>query len=83
MKKSKMLKARHVALGAGFFFFTLATFTQGILPALQPQTTQTKVTRVVRTDLGELKWVTAAATDYTPSQALGRKVYIREGCWYC
>lgn len=83
MSKLKELKARHIALGAGLFFFTLATFTQGFLPAFQPESRQTKVTRVVRTDLGELKWVMAEATDYTPIQAIGRKVYIREGCWYC
>jgi cytochrome c oxidase cbb3-type subunit 2 len=23
------------------------------------------------------------ATDYTPLQQLGRRVYLREGCWYC
>ena len=37
----------------------------------------------MRTDLGELKWVRSNATDYTDLQALGRRVYIREGCWYC
>jgi len=25
----------------------------------------------------------SAATDYTPQQQLGRRVYLREGCWYC
>ena len=23
------------------------------------------------------------ATDYTPLQERGRRVYLREGCWYC
>ncbi len=50
---------------------------------LEPQSRYTKVTRVVRTDLGELKWMEAEATDYTESEALGRKIYTREGCWYC
>jgi len=79
----RLLKVRHFALGAGFFFITLATFTQGMLPAMQPESRDTKVTRVVRTDLGELKWTMAEAADYTPREQQGRRVYIREGCWYC
>jgi cytochrome c oxidase cbb3-type subunit 2 len=78
-----MLNLRHLALGAGVFFVTLAIFTQGLLPALQPQTRDTKVTRVVRTGLGELKWTVADAADYSPLEQRGRAVYIREGCWYC
>jgi cytochrome c oxidase cbb3-type subunit I/II len=79
----RMLKLRHLALGAGFFFGTLAIFTQGVLPALQPQSRDTKVTRVVRTDLGELKWTVSEASDYTPLEQRGRRVYTAEGCWYC
>src|SRR5687767_7019341 len=78
-----MLRVRHLALGAGFFFITLAIFTQGVLPALQPQSRETKVTRVVRTDLGELKWMVSEASDYTPLERRGRRVYTIEGCWYC
>ena len=78
-----MLRLRHLALGAGFFFITLAIFTQGVLPALQPQSRDTKVTRVVRTDLGELKWTVSEASDYTPLERRGRRVYTIEGCWYC
>src|SRR5688572_17668796 len=78
-----MLRLRHLALGAGFFFITLAIFTQGVLPALQPQSRETKVTRVVRTDLGELKWMVSEASDYTPLERRGRRVYTIEGCWYC
>jgi cytochrome c oxidase cbb3-type subunit 2 len=78
-----MLQLRHLALGAGFFFVTLAIFTQGVLPAVQPQSRETKVTRVVRTDLGELKWTAADASDYTPLEARGRRIYTVEGCWYC
>ena len=77
------MNARTVALVAGFLFITLAAFTQGILPMLEPQSRSSKVTKVVRTDLGQLKWMVSKATDYTEKQALGRKVYIREGCWYC
>ncbi len=71
------------ALFAGFFCLALAAFTQGLLPMLEPQSTTNKVTRVVRTDLGELKWLVSQATDYTPEETRGREIYIREGCVYC
>jgi len=71
------------SLLAGFFCMALAAFTQGLLPMLEPQSTTRKVTKVVRTDLGQLKWMASESTDYTPSQAAGREIYIREGCWYC
>lgn len=77
------MNLRTVALGSGFLMLSLAAFTQGVLPMLEPQSRSAKVTRVVRTDLGELKWMEAQATDYTEKEALGREVYIREGCWYC
>ncbi len=77
------MNARNVALIAGVGFFFLAVFTQGLLPWLEPQSRTEKVTRVVRTDLGELKWMEAKATDYTPQQARGREVYIANGCWFC
>lgn len=72
-----------VSLLAGFFFLSLAAFTQGVLPMLEPQSVTKRVTRVVRTDLGELKWMEAKATDYTAKEQQGRDIYIREGCWYC
>ena len=72
-----------VALIAGVGFLGLATLTQGILPMAEPQSRTNKVTRVVRTDLGQLKWTEYHATDYTPLEQQGRKVYLREGCWYC
>jgi len=77
------MNARTVALLAGFFFISLATFTQGLLPMLEPQSTTDAVTRVVRTELGELKWVKWNASDYTAGEAAGREIYIREGCMYC
>jgi cytochrome c oxidase cbb3-type subunit 2 len=77
------MNARVVALGAGVFFVSLAIFVQGLLPFLHPESRTTEVTQVVRTDLGELKWMRADATDYTDLERLGRQVYIREGCWYC
>ncbi|HEX6010796.1 MAG TPA: cbb3-type cytochrome c oxidase subunit II [Geminicoccaceae bacterium] len=77
------MNVRTVALGAGVFFVSLAIFVQGLLPFLHPESRTAEVTQVVRTDLGELKWMRAEATDYTELEQLGRQVYIREGCWYC
>jgi cytochrome c oxidase cbb3-type subunit I/II len=74
---------RFYALVGGFFCISLAAFVQGILPMLEPQSRTTKVTKVVRTDLGELKWVEHQASDYTALEQHGRAVYTREGCWYC
>src|SRR5437762_2415088 len=48
-----------------------------------PESRAKHVSRAVRTDLGEVKWVRYASSDYTPREQLGRAVYIREGCWYC
>jgi cytochrome c oxidase cbb3-type subunit 2 len=77
------MNARFVALVAGVGFFFLAVVTQGILPFVEPTARTTRVTAVVRTELGQLKWLVTEATDYTPSEQLGRRVYLREGCWYC
>jgi cytochrome c oxidase cbb3-type subunit I/II len=77
------MNVRVVALGAGVFFISLAVFVQGLLPFLHPQSRTTDVTGVVRTDLGELKWMVSDATDYTELEQLGRQVYTLEGCWYC
>jgi cytochrome c oxidase cbb3-type subunit 2 len=72
-----------LAIGAGFFLVTLAMFVQGFLPAIIPESRSRQVSRAVRTDLGDIKWVRYDASDYTPLERLGRSVYIREGCWYC
>jgi cytochrome c oxidase cbb3-type subunit I/II len=77
------MTARFVALVAGVLFFFLAVFTQGILTLLEPSARTTDVTAVVRTDLGQLKWMLTESTDYTPLQQRGRRVYLSEGCWYC
>ena len=71
------------AVGAGFALITLASFVQGVLPMLAPEARTASVSRAVRTDLGEVKWVRHDASDYTALEARGRRVYIREGCWYC
>jgi cytochrome c oxidase cbb3-type subunit 2 len=71
------------ALGAGFFFISLAIFVQGILPIVIPESRETRATRAVRNETGEIKWVWYESTPYTPLERLGRTVYQREGCWYC
>ena len=77
------MNLRVIALFSGVGFITLASFTQGVLPMLEPQTTTKRVTRVVRTDLGELKWMQSEAVKYTEVEQRGRDLYIREGCSYC
>jgi cytochrome c oxidase cbb3-type subunit I/II len=77
------MSARFVTLVAGIFFFFAAVVTQGFLPFFEPSARTNRVTAVVRTDFGQLKWMMTEATDYTPLQQLGRDVYLREGCWYC
>jgi cytochrome c oxidase cbb3-type subunit 2 len=41
------------------------------------------VTAVVRTDLGQLKWVETAPAEYTPLEEEGRRLYNESGCAYC
>ena len=77
------MSARFVTLVAGVFFFFLALVTQGFLPFFEPSARTTRVTSVVRTDLGQLKWMQTNATAYTELEQRGRDVYLREGCWYC
>ena len=70
-------------LGAGFFCVSLAIFVQGILPIAIPESRETRATRAVRNDLGEIKWAWYESSPYTPLELAGRNVYQREGCWYC
>jgi cytochrome c oxidase cbb3-type subunit 2 len=72
-----------LAGGAGLCFVAVAMCVQGFLPALIPESRSRSVSRAVRTDLGDVKWVRYDASDYTPGERVGRDVYIREGCWYC
>lgn len=74
---------RLVALVAGILCFFAAVFTQGILTFIEPSAQTPDVAAVVRTDLGQLKWMATEATNYTQLQQRGRRVYLREGCWYC
>ena len=63
---------RFYALVGGFGCISLAAFVQGVLPMLEPQSRTDTVTKVVRTDLGELKWMEHQASDYTPLELRGR-----------
>jgi cytochrome c oxidase cbb3-type subunit I/II len=70
-------------LGAGFFCISLAIFVQGVLPIWIPESRETRATRALRNELGQIKWVWYESSPYTPLEQLGRQVYQREGCWYC
>jgi cytochrome c oxidase cbb3-type subunit I/II len=74
---------RAYTLGAGFLCISLAIFIQGILPIAIPESRETRATRAVRNDLGDIKWVWYESSPYSPREQLGRQVYQREGCWYC
>jgi len=65
-----------VFIVAGIAFFFLAVVIQGILPSILPQTYNPIVTSA---STGQAIQV----ADYTPLERKGRRVYIREGCWYC
>ena len=77
------MNLKAVALGAGFLFISLAIFVQGVLPIAIPESRETRATRAVRNELGEIKWVWYDSSPYTALEQLGRDVYQREGCWYC
>lgn len=80
-----MKRAKTIALVAGAGFFSLAVLIQGIIPYLMRQSRAKYgvVTKTIRTELGELTEVRADAIPYSELQEKGRKIYIREGCWYC
>lgn len=63
-------------LVAGISFFAFALIIQGIWPSLVKESNEPIVA-----DASTGKLVRVA--DYTPLELHGRKVYIREGCWYC
>ncbi len=65
-----------VFIVAGMAFFLVAVSIQGILPSILPQTYNPIVASAAT---GQSIKVAA----YTPLEEKGRRVYIREGCWYC
>lgn len=72
-----------IALIAGFGFFLLALAVQGIFPYLMRENRIKTVMRTIRTPLGGLSEIRAEAAPYSGLIERGRKIYIREGCWYC
>ena len=70
-------------LVAGVLFLALAIFVQGLLPLAIPESRETRATRAVRTEGGEVKWVWYESSAYTPLEERGRRVFTAEGCWYC
>ncbi len=77
------MTSRYVAAVTAIGFCLLAPATYAAWPFLDPDTRPSAVTTVVRNDLGQLKWVATEATDLTPLEAEGRRVYNRGGCFYC
>lgn len=71
-----MKRVEYPILGAAVFFYCLAMTSQGILPLLQKDIT---TPHVVKTIYGT-QVPTPKRTDLEEE---GRRVYIREGCWYC
>src|ERR1700693_22321 len=61
-------------MGMAIVFMGAAVFIMGLLPWLG----RAHATTVVTMD-GKV----VEAKPYTPLEARGRQVYIREGCWYC
>jgi cbb3-type cytochrome oxidase cytochrome c subunit/mono/diheme cytochrome c family protein len=69
-------KPQAVMIVAGVAFLGLAIYSQGGSLLLDPAT---HVNTVTDASTGEIIKTSA----YTPEELRGRKVYIREGCWYC
>ena len=76
------MKGRVAALAIAFGGCCLATISQGAWRFDSSDRPQ-HVTAVVRNDLGQFKWIATEATDYTPLEAAGRRVYMRGGCYFC
>jgi cytochrome c oxidase cbb3-type subunit 2 len=80
------MNARFAAPLAAAVFLAIALLaltSVDILAHQHPSADAKAVTSVVRTDLGQLKWMRTEAIDYTPRQKAGRAVFLREGCWHC
>jgi len=69
-------KPSHVFVVAGLGFFAAAVIVQGIIPSMTIERNGAKVRDIATGN-------TIEAIAYTPQEQRGRRVYIREGCWYC
>lgn len=70
------------SIAAGSVIF-LAFASRTAAPKEPERDVSAPVTAVVRTDLGQLKWVVTKAQDYTPLEAAGRALYREARCTYC
>lgn len=71
-----MKRIEPVILIAAIGFYALAMTSQGILPLLEKSVTRPEIVHTI-----DGKTVTSPRR--TETEELGRKIYIREGCWYC
>jgi len=71
-----MNRIEPVILIAALGFYALAMTSQGLIPYLEKSLTRPETVKNVD---GQV----VATPHRTDIENLGRKVYIREGCWYC
>src|SRR5450432_2678344 len=71
-----MKRIEPIILIAAVGFYALAMTSQGILPLLEKDVTRPKT---LKTIYGK----TVSTPKRDELEAQGRKIYIREGCWYC
>ena len=71
-----MNRIEPVILIAALGFYALAMTSQGLIPYLEKSLTRPETVK-------NLDGQVVATPHRTASESLGRKVYIREGCWYC
>jgi len=71
-----MKRIEPIILIAAVGFYALAMTTQGILPLLEKDVTRPTT---LKTIFGK----TVSTPKRDELEAEGRKIYIREGCWYC
>jgi cytochrome c oxidase cbb3-type subunit I/II len=71
-----MRRIEPVILIAALGFYVLAMTSQGLIPYLEKSLTRPET-------LTNIEGQVVATPHRTAIENLGRKVYIREGCWYC
>ncbi|MGB8692412.1 MAG: cbb3-type cytochrome c oxidase subunit II [Steroidobacteraceae bacterium] len=71
-----MKRIEPVILIAAVGFYALAMTSQGVIPYLEKSLTRPETVTTIE---GKV----VATPHRTDLESLGRKVYIREGCWYC
>lgn len=74
--------AAALAAGAGFVCVSVALAVLGVVPTPVSELIG-EVSRAAWRAVGDVRWARAPIADDTPLARLGRRVYVREGCWYC